>query len=535
MTASKDPTRRVFLGQAAGAAGAVTASAVGGGAVAAAVAGCTGSGGGHPGPGPSRIRLRSSQAENSLPGERHWWIKHVGAPDAIQGFTGQASVGQGDPVTLFVSTTAREFRVTALRMGWYGGLLARRVWHSGWIRGHGQRRHSLSAATRTVRCDWEPSLTMQTADWPEGTYLLRLDASLGAQRYVPMTVRSSSAAGKLVIKNAVATWQAYNTWGGYNLYTGPGGYNDRSLAVSLDRPYDGKGAEEFLVFERKLINLAERLGLPLAYTTSMDLDRDPHLLDNASGLISPGHDEYWSPPEREHVTRARNAGTNVAFFGANAMFRRTRLAPTPLGARRLVICYKTSYRRDPMYGQHNAMVTSDWREPPDPEPESSLTGTLYESNPVTAGYVVVSPGAWLFRGTGARVGTRLRGLVGDEYDRVNPDYPVPRPIEILSHSPLTCRGVHSYSDSAYYTHSGGAGVFNTGTMRWVQSLAPPYGRELAPDVGRFTRKVTANVLTAFAGGPAAAKYRARDNLAAMHEWPGDPIAAHHKLWPPVVS
>jgi N,N-dimethylformamidase beta subunit-like protein len=525
----------VFLGQAAGAAGAVAASTVAGGVMAAAVSGCTGSGGGRPAPGPSRRRLRSSKAENSLPGERHWWIKHVGAPDAIQGFTGQASVLQGDPVTLFVSTTAREFRVTALRMGWYGGLLARQVWRSGWIRGHVQRRHSLSAGTRTVSCDWQPSLTMQTADWPEGTYLLRLDASSGAQRYVPMTVRSASTAGKIVIKNAVATWQAYNTWGGYDLYTGPGGYNDRSLAVSLDRPYDGKGADEFLVFERKLINLAERLGLPLAYTTSMDLDRDPHLLDEAAALISMGHDEYWSPPEREHVTRARNAGTNIAIFGANAMFRRTRLAATRLGARRLVICYKTSYFQDPMYGKHNALVTSDWREPPDPEPESSLTGTLYESNPVTADYVVVSPGAWMFRGTGARAGTRFRALVGDEYDRVNPVYPVPRPIEILAHSPLTCRGVHSYSDSAYYTHSGGAGVFNTGTMRWVQSLAPPYRSGLTPGGARFTRKVTANVLTAFADGPAAAKHPARDNLAAMHEWPGDPIAAQHNLWPPVVS
>ncbi len=123
-----------------------------------------------------------------------------------------------------------------------------------------QRRHTLSAGTKTVSCDWQPCLTMHTADWPEGTYLLRLDASSGAQRYVPLTVRSVSTAGKIVIKNAVATWQAYNTWGGYDLYTGPRGYNDRSLAVSLDRPYDGKGADLFLVFERKLVNLAERLG-----------------------------------------------------------------------------------------------------------------------------------------------------------------------------------------------------------------------------------------------------------------------------------
>jgi len=338
----------------------------------------------------------------------------------------------------------------------------------------------------------------------------------------------------VVFKNAVETWQAYNLWGGYSLYLGPAGYSDRSFAVSLDRPYDRDGARQFQVFERKLVNIAERLGLPMAYVTGFDIAADPHLLDGASALISPGHDEYWSPPERSHVTAARNAGLNIAFFGANAMFRRTRLAATKLGKGRLIVCYKTSYPQDPMYGKHDALVTSDWREPPDQLPESSLTGTLYESNPVTADYVVASPHAWVFAGTGVRKGTRFRGLVGDEYDRVNPDYPVERPIEVLSHSPLTCRGIHSYSDSAYYTHRGGAGVFNAGTMRWVQSLERPYGSELRPDCGRFTRRVTANVLRAFADGPAAGKHPARDNLASTHEWPGDPIGAEHNLWPPIV-
>ncbi len=533
-----EPTRRAFLSAAAGAAGAAAAGAVATGSVAAAggaLAGCTASARGtSPAPRATEIRLRSSKAENSLPGEPHWWIRHLGAPDAIQGFTGQVSVLQGEPATLYVSTTAREFRVCALRMGWYGGYLARQVWQSPWMRGHKQKRHTVSAATRTVSCDWHPALTMQTDDWPEGTYLLRLDASSGAQRYVPLTVRSFSTAGKVVLKNAVATWQAYNTWGGYDLYAGPGGYGDRSLAVSMDRPYDGKGAGKFLAFERKLINLAERLGLPLAYTTSVDLDGDRHTLGGSIALISMGHDEYWSPAERTHVTVARNAGVNVAFFGANAMFRRIRLAPTRLGGNRLVICYKSSYQHDPMYGKHDALVTSDWREPPHPEPESSLTGTLYESNPVSADYVVVAPDSWVFRGTGARLGTSVRGLVGGEYDRVNPGYPVPRPIEILAHSPLTCRGSRSYADTAYYTHAGGAGVFSTGTMRWVPSLARPHGRELSRHAARFTRRVTANVLEAFAHGPAAIKFAAADNLAATHEWPGDPIAAHHNLWPPVV-
>jgi len=453
------------------------------------------------------------------------------------GYTGQASVLPGQAITLYVSTTARSFTVNAFRMGWYNGDQARLVWHSKPVPGHRQRGPTVIAPTNTVEARWGPSLTVATHDWPEGSYLLRLDAESGAQRYVPVTVRSAKTAGKVVIKNAVETWQAYNAWGGYDLYHGPGGaadYNNRSLAVSMDRPYDMNGAFLFLWDERKLIQLAERRGLPVAYVTGMDIDADPRLLTGASALFSLGHDEYWTPRERAHVTAARDAGMNIAFLGANAMFRRTRLASTPLAERRLVICYKTSYLQDPMYGKNNEAVTSDWRELPDPDPESSLIGTLYESNPVSAAYVVASPDAWMFKGSGVRKGTKFDGLVGIEYDRVNPVYPVQRPMQVLSHSPLTCRGVNSYSDSAYYTHRGGAGVFNSGTLRWVASFGPPYFFGLNKRSAVFTRHVTANLLHGFAHGPAAARHPAHDNLAALHEWPGDPIAAHHNLWPPVV-
>ncbi len=107
-------------------------------------------------------------------------------------------------------------------------------------------------------------------------------------------------------------------------------------------------------------------------------------------------------------------------------------------------------------------------------------------------------------------------------------------MEVLSHSPLTCRGVNSYSDSAYYTHRGGAGVFNTGTMRWVAASNGLRLFGLNKQASEFTRQVTTNLLHGFADGPAAARHPARDNLDSMHEWPGDPIAARHDLWPPVV-
>ncbi len=533
MSEPENSTRRSFLGKTAGAVGALSATAAVGG-----LAGCAPGGSGVSSAGKAKPKAppqRTVRAENSLPGDPDWWIKHLGAPDAIMGYAGQASVLPGAHVDLYVSTTSREFSVKAFRMGWYSGDLARLVWQSGPVRGHRQRPSARTAATNTVHTDWGESLTVPTQGWPEGSYLFRLDAESGAQRYVPLTVRSGRTGGKVVIKNAVATWQAYNTWGGYDLYLGPGGYGDRSFVVSLDRPYDREGAYLFMVYERKLINLAERMGLPLAYLASTDIADDPHVLDGASALISPGHDEYWTVQERANVTAARDAGVNLAFLGANCMFRRIRLQPSRLGPNREVVCYKTSYQLDPMYGKDNKVVTNDFREPPDPDPESSVIGTLYEGFPAVADFVVATPDAWLFKGTGVRKGSRFPAMIGIEYDRVNPGYPLERPIQVLSHSPLTCNGVNSYADSAYYTHRGGAGVFNAGTMRWVEAFAPPlYHWGLTAACTRFTRQVTQNVLRAFADGPAAARYPAHDNLASMHEWPGDPLAAGHNLWPPVV-
>jgi hypothetical protein len=100
---------------------------------------------------------------------------------------------------------------------------------------------------------------------------------------------------------------------------------------------------------------------------------------------------------------------------------------------------------------------------------------------------------------------------------------VQRPIEVLSHSPLTCQGVSSYGDSAYYTHAGGAGVFNCGTMRWVEAIYGDQPHGIGGKTPDFVSRVTMNVLRAFAGGPAAARYRARDNLKSIHEYVGNPV------------
>src|SRR3984957_17833994 len=511
-----DPTtsRRAFLAMAAaGVAGAV--SACGGAArsarsrpVAATAR-------------PWRRRI-TTVSENSRRGTDEWVIHHLGADDEIMGYAGRASVASGERFPLYVSTTADGFRGNASRGGW--------VWQSERLRGARQGAPRVSSGTNTVSADWDPVLEVPADDWPPGAYLLKLMAGSGGQRYVPVTVRSPSCAGKIVLKSCVQTWQAYNMWGGHDLYKdAAGSYDNRSLVVSLDRPYDLNGADMFLTYERNAIKLAEHLGLELAYVTSMDIDADPRLLDGASALVSMGHDEYWTPAERANVTAARNSGVNLAFLGANAMFRRTRLQSSSLGAARQVVCYKSDYTRDPMYGVHSGLVTSDWRDGPDPDPESSLIGTVYEGYPVNASYVVSSPRSWVFKGTGVTAGDSFPNLVGVEYDRVDPGYPLPRPIEVLSHSPLTCNGVASYGDSAYYTHAGGAGVFNCGTMRWVEALYGDQPHGIAGQTPAFVRAVTANVLRAFADGPAAASHPAHDNLAAVDEHVGSPIGAPSSL------
>ena len=330
----------------------------------------------------------------------------------------------------------------------------------------------------------------------------------------------------MVIVNAVTTWQAYNAWGGASLYHGSEGGGDaagRARAVSFDRPYDGDGAGDFVGNELPLIALAEKLQLPLAYLTDIDIHAHPELLAGARAVITLGHDEYWSAAMRSAVTEARDQGVNVAFLGANALFRHIRLARTTFGPDRLEIAYKVA-AEDPLRHTNPDDVTTNWREPPVGRPESDLTGVLYECNPVKADMVITNAQNWLFADAKVQNGLRLPGLVGAEYDRVNPGAPVPRPIEVLAHSPVKCRGIASFSDAAYYTTVSGAGVFASGTSAWVAALSACQPTECTL-TGRVVTAVTSTLLRAFAAGPAGRAHPAIDNLAPLNAFAGDPIAA----------
>ncbi|MGW0658118.1 N,N-dimethylformamidase beta subunit family domain-containing protein [Streptodolium elevatio] len=466
------------------------------------------------GPQPNTAALDVA-AENAKPGTEDWKTGLRTDPTkSIEAYADRIAVRPGETFRLFVSTTAPGFTAKAYRMGWYGGNKGREVWKSAHTPGRKQAEPVIDPGVNTVHADWDPSLTVPTTDWPEGSYLLLLTSDAGFSTYVPVTVRSGQTRGRTVLLNAVTTWQAYNEWGGYNLYNGPRDYSDRARIVSFDRPYDSTGAAGFLNMELPLIAVAERMGLPVAYATDVDLDAEPKMFAGATAVITLGHDEYWSTAMREHATEARDSGTNLAFLGANAVNRHIRFGRTALGDRRLVICYKSA-AEDPMAADDPTETTQDWRLPPHSRPENVLTGTYYQCFPGNAPFVVWDADAWVFAGTGARRGTAYKGLVGVEYDRVVRDPAPPQPIQVLSHSPVTCGGKADFANASYYTVPSGAGVFSTGTMRWVCALGTACGQYLDEAGRRFATQVTENVLRAFAAGPAGETYPARANFAEV--------------------
>ena len=476
-------------------------------------------------------------APGPAPGTPDWRITSPGPPHAIEGFADRTSVLPGEPVHLFVSTTAANFTASAYRIGHYAESEALQIWKSVPQPGLKQLDHLVEQPTHTVVAPWTPSLTLDTTGWPSGDYLIRLDGSNGAQQFVPLTLRTPSNRGRIVIINAVTTWQAYNSWGGYSLYRGPDDTSSRrAQAVSFDRPYQAdtmQGAGDFLYFELPLLLFAERSGRQLGYATDIDLHADPHLLDGARAVVILGHDEYWSASMRDSVVRARDRGTNLAFLGGNEIYRHIRLQASPLGSNRVEVNYR-SFQQDPMRAIDPTDTTEEWRSPPHPRPESVILGNIYRCNPVRADMVVAAPDSWLLNGIVAP-GQRLPGMVGNEYAGVDLDVPTPRPLQVLFHSPVTCRGHSGFQDTTYYTAPSGAGVFSSGTQWWICGVDTrcEFAGSAAAEVHRVFTAITTRLLDAFAEGPAGNKHPAVDNLVALGV-PGATAAPVTPVMPPAL-
>lgn len=439
--------------------------------------------------------------ENQKTGTGNWRLTSDGAPHDIEGYLNVTSAPRGETVGLYATTVAPSFTVEAYRMGWYQGLGARLVWTSPPVEGHVQADATLISATNTYEARWEKSTSIVLDDqWPVGSYLLKLVASTGQQRWVPLTVRDDTSTAAYAIVNAVSSWQAYNRWGGCSLYNCPGGHGGRSKMVSFDRPYDSitDGSGDFIGNELPLIMRAEERGLDVTYMTSVDVHERPSLLVKHKAMVSLGHDEYWSKSMFDGVEGARNAGVNLAFLGANAVYRQVRFEPSEIGADRHMVNYRST--ADPIRSIDPAQTTVSFRDSPLNRPEAQLIGQQYQCNPVRADLIVSEAASWIWADTGVTDGQHLEIVVGSEYDQYIRGQGGPDNVEIVAHSPVHCRGRAGFSDVTYYTALSGAGVFATGTNYWVSKFEPPDFPKTAYNPTIVA--ATMNVLLAFGTGPA---------------------------------
>jgi hypothetical protein len=186
---------------------------------------------------------------------------------------------------------------------------------------------------------------------------------------------------------------------------------------------------------------------------------------------------------------ARDGGADLAFLGANAGY------------------WRVTLKGDDVYCAKDAAIQPRnirWRDLG--KPESAVVGMLYDAFPVEGPMVVREPGFALFEGTGVKRGASFPGLVGIESDRYYPGFQTPRDIEVPTLSPVTCRGIGTWSTMTYYSVASGANVFATGTMNWTRSLNGPAAKKgITGASSDFARAVTANLLEKMADGslPAA--------------------------------
>jgi hypothetical protein len=462
--------------------------------------------------GPDGIEAQWVVQENAKPGTTAWQIP-AGSAGGIEGYASAVQATAGQQVTLYVSTSAPSYTVTAYRMGYYGGAGARQIWTSPTETGSLQPTCPVTPGINMVQCAWAPSLHFTIdSSWVQGDYLLKLVGSGGQQSYVPLTVWDPSSHATYLVQNSVLTWQAWNTYGGYDFYGGgpPGTtptYQDRARVVSFDRPYaTGQGASDFLGEEYPLVRFMEQHGLDVTYGTDITTDEDPGGLLDHRAFLSLGHDEQWSLSMRNAAQAALAHGVNLVFFGASPILRKVRLQPSPLGADRQVVNYRDP-SQDPELAIDPAQVSQNtWDQPPANWPPSALVGSTYFGYGVNAPLVVTDPSSWLYKGTGLGAGAQLAGVIAADVNGYSPGGGEPAGVEILAHSPVKpAVGRAGYADTTYYTAPSGGGVFSSGTNGWIPAMTPcPPSTPAAACPAGAVQQMTGNLLALFGSGPAGA-------------------------------
>ncbi|MCZ6870192.1 MAG: Ig-like domain-containing protein [Gammaproteobacteria bacterium] len=380
--------------------------------------------------------------ENALPGDppTEWDVNGWGDP-TIQGFGHDISINPGETIFFKIKTDSADYRIDIYRMGYYGGMGARRVDTLLPSAKLPQRQpeaitdpdtHLYDCGNWAVSASWNAPreatsgiyfarLVRQDSD-PTGW---RVDNSRSgpAQRpaaaahaygalgygrlanalseprasHIYFIVRDDDGGSDILFQTSDTTWQAYNRYGGHCTYgrldpkrSRSHGGPPRAYKVSYNRPIETRHyrtPNSVLSAEYACVRWLEANGYDVSYFTGVDSDRRGKEILKHRLFLSVGHDEYWSRDQRRHVEAARDAGVNLAFFSGNEVFWKTRWEESIDGSgtpHRTLVTYKETHddaKIDPVAD----VWTGTWRDsrpfnPEGAQPENALTGTIFTVN-----------------------------------------------------------------------------------------------------------------------------------------------------------
>ncbi|MEV4261152.1 N,N-dimethylformamidase beta subunit family domain-containing protein [Kribbella sp. NPDC049584] len=427
----------------------------------------------------------TTSAENAKAGTGEWVIP-TSMDGPLAAYLTEVSATCGDTVDLKVSS-GNPVSVVAYRMGYYGGLGAREIWRQDDVPTVVQEAPTTGGTSvdgkplrMTTAANWTKTLSIPVDNtWVPGTYLIKVSDGTYAS-YAPLTVRDDTGTKHdLLIQQANATWQAYNSYGGVSFYTG---VDTGSGRLTFDRPYnEGQGSGQYLSLEQGLVFWAESKGLDVTYWTDNDLDQYGGQLSSRAGTIFlPGHDEYYSLRMRAALSQAISKGVNVANLGANTAYR--------------LITYTDGSRRAWDIDRYtDGYNSTTWRYQGDAYASQALLGADYIC-PVL-GNTMTTGSSWMF--SGVPTGTTLPGFIAGEVDYVWPDLYKQPGLATIASGTGTChsngRGVPM--NATAYTAPSGARVVNGSTFAYGCFLVrrcPSNWAVPAPDVN--SQKAVATIV-----------------------------------------
>jgi hypothetical protein len=392
-------------------------------------------------------------------------------------------------------------------------------------------------------CGWQAiDLMAIPAEWPSGVYLLQFTAAesptnrasprLGEDCYFILRQARPGSVSPVLFQVGVATWNAYHVWQNRSLYVavdraGVASYDLRAGRVSFHRPgvglgclnevawWPGKGRQYLLPF----LEWVTETGQEFEYCTGLDIGDGTVSLSNYKLVVTIGHDEYWTGPQRSAFDEFIARGGNAAFFGGNMAYWQVR--PTPDGT--AFDCHKRTDQfsgepLDPAFpratdlaGSRREQLTTQFDATPIDWPPTRLLGGSwhnsgdapgFDGGPVDfrwagatwwweqtngperppLGFTVLKPQHWSLEGTGLALGEAFgaeQKLVGYECDGLDvvwkgdvpspaPDMGVPPSFEFIAYADCRDWPEYDYADSPP-THRPGAQI-NSGASAGIAPI-----------------------------------------------------------------